>query len=350
MTVRDQSIDIAKGLAIIAIVLGHVLRGLSSSGIIDGSSPLFMQTDRVLYMGHLVVFAFLSGLFVSSGVNNRGSAAYLRPRLALFLYLYVVWQVLQVVVKFATGALVNSPVNLGDMLRLWKPEGQLWFLPFLIIVTLGAAVTKPWRHLWVLAPAAVVSVVAWGFDGGVAGMQGIALFLPFFLGTAVGADRILRLALEVRLVLVVSVLAGSVAAIMLIFTMTSAIPPTVNTGDRGSAEIAWGVLASATALVAVLAAARTLALLGAGRILAFFGRRSMEIFLAHIIAASGCRIILKLAGIEGVAIHIVIGTLAGVLLPLALWAILQRLHFPWLFQAPPALLGTSKKAVPVQGR
>lgn len=348
MTVREHSIDIAKGIAILAIVLGHVLRGLSASGIIDGSSTLFVQADRVLYMGHLVVFAFLSGLFVSGGVGKRGAMGYLRPRLALFLYLYVLWQVLQVGVKFATGTLVNSPVNLSDMLRLWRPEGQLWYLPFLILVTICAVLAKPWQRPWALVPAAIISVAAWGFDGATVGTQGLALLLPFFVGATLGARRLLSFTQAVRPVVLVSVLMGSVASFVMILTMTPAIPPTVN-DERTATTIGWGIIASAVVLMAALSAARILALLANFGWLAFIGQRSMEIFLAHIIAASGTRIVLGMAGVEDVAVHIVVGTLAGVLLPLALWAILQRMHFPWLFRAPTIVTGKSANTVSVKG-
>jgi fucose 4-O-acetylase-like acetyltransferase len=61
---RDPTVDIAKGIAIIAIVLGQVLRGLSSAGILDAKTVQYQLVDRSLYMFHLSVFALLAGLFV----------------------------------------------------------------------------------------------------------------------------------------------------------------------------------------------------------------------------------------------------------------------------------------------
>ena len=39
LTRRDSTIDIAKGIAIIAIVFGHIHRGMWASGLGDGSLP-----------------------------------------------------------------------------------------------------------------------------------------------------------------------------------------------------------------------------------------------------------------------------------------------------------------------
>lgn len=52
----------------------------------------------------------------------------------------------------------------------------------------------------------------------------------------------------------------------------------------------------------------------------------MIIFVAYILAASGARIILlNVLGIDSVFIHLVVGTLAGLLLPLLLWVICRKL-------------------------
>lgn len=342
LKVRDQTIDIAKGIAIFAIVLGHVLRGLSASGIVDSTSTLFIEVDRLLYTGHLVVFAFLSGLFVRSGLAKRGTAAYLRPRLAVFLYLYILWQVLQLTVKLATGTLVNSPVELSEMLKFWKPEGQLWFLPFLMVATLLTVLAKPWTRPWVLFPFAVAALTAWGFDGGVAGTQGLALLLPFAVGTTIGASTILRLTREVKSLVAVLVLVGGVTTLVIILRTTGAIPPTVINTGRTVTDIGWGVIAATCFLIALMALSLLLARLRVFGWLAFLGERSLEIFLAHIIAASGVRILLGLTDVIHIPTHITAGLLAGLLIPLVLWAILERTNFPWLFRAPPALTGNQK--------
>ncbi len=71
------------------------------------------------------------------------------------------------------------------------------------------------------------------------------------------------------------------------------------------------------------------------RWLSYLGRHSIEIYLVHIIAASGIRIILqKYFGISDVGIQLVSGMIVGVGAPLLLAALAPRFGFSWLFVAP----------------
>lgn len=335
---RDPTVDIAKGIAIIAIVVGHVLRGLAPSGVIDGGSPAFDTADRILYLVHVPVFALLAGLFVASGVDRGGAKGYLKSRLALLLYLYVLWQILQVAVKIATGVLVNNPPAVSDLWSFWKPEGQLWFLPFLIIVTTLAALTRPWRPGWRstggMLVIAAASVLAWGIDGVAVGTRGTSLFVFFFAGAAIGHPRVRQTFAALTTSALGAAILTSVVLFVLLVNHTVAAPPTVDDPTRTFPEVFWGVQASVLGVFSVLGIAALLARVSSLPWLAFVGQRSLEVFLAHIIAASGTRILLTLAGIDNAAVHVAAGTLAGVALPLALWWISQRLGFRWLFEVP----------------
>ena len=341
---RDLTIDLAKGIAIVAIVLGHVLRGLSSSGIVDGSSTTFITTDRLLYTFHLSVFAFLAALFIRRAVDRDGVWGYLRSRDALFIYLYVLWSVLQGAVKLLTGALVNSPTSVADVLRLWIPEGQLWFLPWLIVMTTVVVLTRPWRSISaaviMLVASAAVSVALWGLSGAIAGTQGLGLTVFFFAGAVIESHRMISASSRVS-----SLTAGLLAVlgigVMVAIVLTTSATPSTMAGDtRTVLTVSLGVVASVAGVVGVLALARLLAPLGVPVAwLAFVGERTLEIFLAHIIAASGTRIALGLASVESPAVNILAGTVAGILLPLALWWVTERIRFPWLFAAPTKLTG-----------
>ncbi|WKK72625.1 hypothetical protein Q0F99_06740 [Rathayibacter oskolensis] len=49
---------------------GHVLRGLISSQIVDGSASSAQIADRLLYSAHLAVFTFLTGLSIQKSVEK----------------------------------------------------------------------------------------------------------------------------------------------------------------------------------------------------------------------------------------------------------------------------------------
>lgn len=345
---RDQTVDIAKGMAIVAIVLGHVLRGLGSAGLIDSMSAAFVASDRALYMAHLTVFAFLSGLFVARGVEKNGTASYLRIRLGNFLYLYLVWQTLQVLVKLGTASLVNNAPDTGALLEIWIPEGQMWFLPWLILATIAAVLFKPWRNtaagLAGIAVVSIISLAAWGFEGRYAGTQGLSLLVFFVIGARLRFDRLSAALAGIRAPGLAVLAAASAAVYYGVLVWTGAVPPTVNAAWRVSG-VAFGVLGSTAGLVSVLTACALAARFRFGfGWMAFVGRRSLEVFLVHIIAASGTRIVLEKLGVEDPAVHIAAGMVGGIVGALLLWWVLARMGFIWLFQRP--VLSRKPAAVP----
>jgi fucose 4-O-acetylase-like acetyltransferase len=91
---RNQTIDIAKGIAITLIVCGHVWRGLQAANLI-GDPGLFSTVDQLIYMSHLSLFAFTAGLFLSGSIEREGGMKYVRRRDVEYLWLYLVWSLAQ---------------------------------------------------------------------------------------------------------------------------------------------------------------------------------------------------------------------------------------------------------------
>ena len=71
-----------------------------------------------------------------------------------------------------------------------------------------------------------------------------------------------------------------------------------------------------------------------GGVVALVGRRSLEIFLAHIVVASGTRILLVQAGVSDPWVHVLLATTLGVLVPIVLASLAERLGWLWLFGLP----------------
>jgi len=333
---RDVGIDVARGIAIVAIVLGHVLRGDAAAGLVRGTDPIFDELDTALYLFHLPVFAIAAGFFVGPSLERSGRAAYVRRRLLLFGWLYLLWSLLQGAVKLATATLVNTPTTPGGVVHeLVAPQSQLWWFGFLTTVTLAAAATVPWRGGWLLpataAAAVLVSLLRWGDQGTVLFLQGLGLTGFFWWGTVTGRRG---WAAIVRHAVPLAVVGLAVATVLA--TVTDPMPPTTGAALGGTTAVVTGVLASVAATAGVLAGS---ALVPAGwvqRVLALLGRRSLEIFLAHIIATAGTRAVLIRLGVTDLAPQLVLGTVAGVTFPLALWWASERVGARWLFALPTA--------------
>jgi peptidoglycan/LPS O-acetylase OafA/YrhL len=74
--------------------------------------------------------------------------------------------------------------------------------------------------------------------------------------------------------------------------------------------------------------------LGGNRWLVLLGAWSMPIYLAHIIFASGFRIVLMKLGIEHTLLHVVGGTLVGIIGPIILYKLSKSMRFTPLFNSP----------------
>jgi len=347
--VRDQSIDVARGIAIVAIVLGHVERGLASASLLPYDTALTL--DRLLYLFHLATFAYLSGLFVRGSVERDGVRRMLTRRVTLFVWLYLLWTVIQGSVRVAASSVANTPVTVGDIARIWIPEGQLWFLPWLIGVTVIAAVTQPWRSRGrataVLLLAATLALAVWGHDPLYAFTRGWALLFPFLVGCVLTASRHAALA---RRLPVVAVAAAIGTGVWVWVGLAMGVSTPTTGGDSRTAQtVALGVVGCAAGTVATLAVAALLARSPVAGVVALVGRRSLEIFLAHIVVASGSRILLVQAGVTAPWVHLATGTSLGVLIPVVVAAVLERWGWTWVFGLP-RVLEQTRAADEVQRR
>ncbi|WP_022867622.1 acyltransferase family protein [Schaalia vaccimaxillae] len=345
MPARDHSIDIARGIAIIAIVFGHVLRGVKNASLVAADAPWYLVVDRATYMIHLAIFAMAAGLMVHSSVQRRGSGPYLRDRLADFAWVYVIWSVLQGSLQYVLADAVNNGRSLQSVLTLWVPTNQMWFLPWIAVMSVFAVVARPWlssTRTWVfLVVSAAISIASWGVFGPFIFAQGLGLTFFYGIGVTVGLSGYAQIRERLTPVLtwLGATACGLVYLTMAIFAQASA--PTTTQFDRSPSTVALGVVCATAGVVAVFLASILVKPAGpVARLLAYLGRQSMVIFLAHTMALAAVRIVLMRLGFDSAALHLVLGTLGGVAGSLvAWWATRQRL--PVLWSAPARLRGRS---------
>lgn len=343
VSARDGSVDVVRGLAITGIAFGHVLRGVRSAGLLDGGSPAYLAADRAVYMVHVALFAAAAGLMVRGSLVKRGPARYLRERLGDFAWVYVIWSIVQGLMQYALAGSVNSERTLGSVFALWLPANQMWFLPWIMVMTVLVVAAQPWRSraravLSVLA-AAALSIGCWGLFGPFIGLEGLGLSVFFFATatlTLTGYSR-LRERLGTWGVLLVLVCSAAVYALILVLGHPSA--PTTTQFGRTPASTSEGFLCAWAGVIAVTALAVLLDRVPPlSRLLGYLGRQSMVIFLAHTLALAAARIALMRLGVDSVAVHLVLGTIIALAGSLVLWWATRR-WLPWIWHAPRAVTG-----------
>jgi len=333
---RSIAVDVARGLAIVGVVFNHAVIGLESAAIVSAQSTLANFNDD-LYLFRMAALVFLLGLFIPRSVAKRGIRGYLWHRLPLLIWLYVVWYFVQGSIELATTGVKNNPVSLTDLAMFWIPPAQLWFLPFLAVITVIVAVAQPWRRTTagalLICAAIAISILTWGWLPNYIGIRGFPLIVFATIGAAIGLGLFRRAA---GLSVVAWVAFGLTSLVAFTFLARSELRPA--TGSRPGIDLSEQTLSFAAAVLGVvllLSLAVTVARVRPiNRCIAYLGRHTLEIFVAHIVVTAGVRILMVRVGVVDVLPHVIAGVGLGVALPILLARLAGKVHAHWLFGTP----------------
>ncbi|MDT0508421.1 acyltransferase [Novosphingobium sp. MMS21-SN21R] len=336
---RVEWLDAARGVGIMLVVIGHALGGLIDSAL-GNDFWLGRALFFCIYTFHMPLFMMLSGLLVSARLDR--SRKRFRDRLWTGIaWPYFLWSAVQLTVILATGSLVNQP--LGDYFATlatlpWHTVSQFWFLYVLFL-------------LHVLSMVALKPLGREGFLLLCLALKPLALILPmpevlrlaanhalfYGIGVWLTPDGLKSLAVDrsrwfhLGLLGVATGLVGLALSAADTFDVTRQM---VSAKAAAIAYLAWryealpAAIAGAVSMVA-LASMPTARL---GSVLALLGRRSMAIFVLHIMAIAGVRIVLiKFFHVDQPWPIFAIACLAGLALPLLADAVIRQLRIErWL--------------------
>lgn len=299
---RLDWVDAAKGIGIILVVFGHAVGGLINSTLsIQGL--WFPEIFLTLYVFHMPLFFFLSGLFVAGRVE-RGRLGFLATMVRSILYPYFLWSVVQHSAIFAAGQLVNAPAAQywPTILALpWQPVSQFWFLQSLFLMHLITLALLPriGPAAFLLTALALKAVAELGLLSGA--LHQTATLLPYyaigvFLGVAGTSDMIVRRPVWVRLGLLPAL--GTALLFLTVGTLIHNAGPGifgVDAVDVRGGQIIAGVydfptMAAALAMTAAVVALSAMGTGWLGRALCFVGRLALPIFILHVLFLAGLRI------------------------------------------------------------
>lgn len=309
-------VDYAKGIGIALVVLGHVQRGLTTAGIL--TAPWHASVDGFIYAFHMPLFFFLSGMLTG---RVRPTREVVSGKARTLLYPYVLWSFFQGGINISLQCWTNGGLTPGRL--LWsvvlQPYGQFWFLYVLFVChvllqPLNRARIRGWR---LLAVGVVFGLAAPQLEWSAVLGNLAQNFVYFAAGVSLARARN-RLELVCRNGAIV-VVAPLVLTTCVYF-------------DLGGYPL-MGMGMAMVGVAGALALSMALANSGAFPLVRYIGERSLPIYVAHIITASGTRILLsKGFDIADPVLHLTLGLLAGLAPPLALARAAEILGAPWLFQ------------------
>jgi fucose 4-O-acetylase-like acetyltransferase len=320
---RNVSLDVAKGLGIILVVIGHAWRGLESAGLI-GNPDLFRVIDTLIYNFHMPLFFLLSGMTFEAWALKRPYPEATISRVTRLLWPLVLWSYLFAGARLAAGDAANTQVSGIESLLFFPlpPRDHFWFLwalflQHLFVLALIRAVGRPLGSAtWAALAAGVVLASSFTPVGLNAWTVGALTYAGAFLtGLALGPNG-----LPARGALAFALAATAFIGLQV---LSFQLPTSLLTSQ------VLGILLSLAflALIRVASNSRPNAAL---HLLAYLGVSSMGIYLAHTIFSAGIRAVLG-RFTSDLSLHMIAGTLIGIIGPLIIYAVIRRIGRPaWI--------------------
>nr|WP_276540733.1 acyltransferase [Stenotrophomonas chelatiphaga] len=325
---RADWVDYAKGIGIVLVVYGHVARGLVKARILD-ESDIVIVVDKVIYNFHMPLFFFLSGLYFLGSLRRKGQRGLLLNKLDTIAYPYIVWSLIQGAIEVTLSNFTNGSLAWSELRTiLIEPRGQFWFLYALFIIFAVAVLlyrrSGQCHAVKILIIAVAINLASQvGLEAGV--VRQIALNFAYF-ALGVVFNRVMGGKGLTDTPLAVGVMAWSIALYVCFYWINGA------TSDPSAvlaiilAVSGIGFVVSLSGLISRWSPSSKIAMLGA---------LSMQIYLMHIIAGSGARVVLsKLLSISDPSVHLVIGVISGIVAPILVALVLKRLGVYWLYTPP----------------
>lgn len=312
---RIPWLDAAKGAAILLVVIGHTLRGLSHGGLLTHTEACAF-VDLRIYAFHMPMFFALAGVLFTNSLRHNSAWQIIWSRCRRLLYPLVLWTQIFVLCKiFAEGA-ANEPSSWSDLLVSPIPgRFQFWFLWALFVIQVSLILFKPIakakRVVGLSTMVVSCALSTWATSALITPYTSAALeFAPFFtFGMCIGAFRedLPRQA------------AAKYAAAAIFVAIMIAIPSDYQTNNAMRLAVGMTLTACALTILASLRESCT------RRALCALGRASMAIYLTHTIFSAALRGALVSANIYADTPHILLGVIVGIFGPLGARALAARL-------------------------
>lgn len=299
--------DVARGGAMILVVLAHALQLMAVYGWHNGwldTLNLYLTAVR------MPLFFLVAGIFGANAIKRTWGGLF-ASRLALLLYMYVLWMLIRAVwFSFVPWPLSDVHPWVALAVSAVWPTNGLWFLYALILYLLVGKLTAR-APAWIPLVAAGLLAVAAAMDivptGGNAVWRSVAMYLFFFLLGARLPEVWRAVAARADVWLLVAALVV-VPAAMAAFSFIPGVA-------RGVGRITLSVVCVAACLVIAAMIAKVGWLSAPFR---YVGQRTIAVYVAHAMLLAAVVPLIPV-GIAPPVVAAVVLTAFGVGVPLVLY-------------------------------
>lgn len=314
MSSRNIFVDELKGFACLLVVLDHVLLGLENA--MGYENVPFIARFMEDYIGkfHVALFMFLSGFvfMITGGPCQKGSRVKtLAYKIVNLGIPYLFFSIVYIVLNSLMSSSVNKAFSSRDILDLWRtPVAQYWFLYALIWIFIIYIVLSKWLKPKYVTVFLFLIYCIFSFNH-------ISFSL---LGSAMSVGVVFGIGMSVKDISVDRIPTGVRTGVLIVQMLISGILICEMVPMHHFYQLI-GIVGS-LAFVSLVDKLESIK-----RFLLYICKYSFPIYLLHTIFTSAVRIVMIKVGIDIYPLHVFVGMLIGVTIPVIVGIISDNLVF-----------------------
>lgn len=338
---RHPWIDYARGICIILVSYRHFFSGMLNDELQQSDYPVLSYINIFFFSFRMPLFFIVSGIFFRVSMGRKGVGNYVKNRFQTIFYPLLVWGILHITLQLLFSDYVHAAREPIDYLRLiYYPRAvdQFWYLNALFFVSVAYTLVSVYAK-FNTAKQLVLSIILYAVAGYLhvkeieAGFITDVFFFYFFFAVGDGVaefmlntDNFKKIASYKTLFLILPVF----VLIQHYFTYLN-----LSSNNDYYVQNYQPALFALAALLGgsfVIVVSFLLQKTNKARFLRVVGYHSLYIYVANLIVTAATRTVLvKVFKIDNIPLLLIIGTTMGVVVPIMLYNVLQRMGFWWLF-------------------
>lgn len=322
---RELWIDYTKMFACILVVIGHLLQGLNKANI-EWNENLYKYIDTFIYIFHMPLFMCLSGYLYKkyTAINSwKEYFTFLKKKLINLGIPYIVFYLAYVFINMIFSSSVNSQKGMADILNiLTNPMPPFWFLYALffifLVVPLLEKVMKD-NKMIIFAVAVLVHILNIYLKTEIYAIDIVAeYFIYFYLGAILVGNLKEKNRTKFTIIHTITFF---LTALLYCFVIKEQI---INTKIMQILKMLLAILGT---LVSIQIFRDLTNRIAKQKILNEISKNTFPIYLMHTTFSAGIRIVLLKIGIENFYIHFILGLALGILGPIIVAKILEKIKY-----------------------
>ncbi|MEM6938800.1 MAG: acyltransferase family protein [Pseudomonadota bacterium] len=306
---RDGTLDIARGIAIALVVFGHALDGAQSAGFESRVLRFLMLS---VYAVHVPLFLLVSGI-LSARYMAKSTQDFWAELWTRLIWSYLLWSFILLSVHHAMAAYTNTiPKNYHPVSILWHAPAVMWFLYVLIFCLILLRCLRRAPRVFILGLGLICLLAPYISADIPQKLRFIGMFL-IGAGSGPGVLDHIRQPLFVL-----------AAAVLMAASLSHAAVLSASPIFGYPAQQLTFLPAAFAGPILIYTIARRLPPGILHSVLRHLGQHTLAIFVAHILATAGLRIMLTSFGIADWWLIISLATIAGVALPFVAGLVAKR--------------------------